>query len=226
VQSILAALHHKKNTGVGQKIDACLLNSIISFHIQEVTAFLQKGVNPERSQAGIPNPWLGAPYGLYHSQDGYIAIGMNSVQKLAEILGVSKYDEKAYASNNVIEGRDSIWRDFNEVFMTKTTKQWLEILLPEDIWCSEVNSFTEMVRDPQVLHNKMIQEYDHPKVGKISTTGFAVTFSETPQNLYRPAPLLGEHSTEILKELCGYTESEIDEFMQMSPKNMTDGNIH
>jgi crotonobetainyl-CoA:carnitine CoA-transferase CaiB-like acyl-CoA transferase len=226
VQSILAALHYKRNTGIGQKIDACLLNSIISFHIQEITAFLLKGSNPPRSHKVIPNPWLGAPYGLYHSKDGYIAIGMNSVQKLASLLGISQYDDPAYASNNIIEDRDNIWNSFDEVFRTKTTQQWLDILLPEDIWCSQVNSFSEMVTDPQVQHNRMILEYEHPKAGKVATTGFTVKFSETPQKLYRPAPLLGEHTREILTEICGYTESEVDTFIPHHTQNIVHGDKH
>jgi crotonobetainyl-CoA:carnitine CoA-transferase CaiB-like acyl-CoA transferase len=212
VQSLLAALYHREKAGVGQRIDACLLNSAISFHIQEVTAFLLKGANPERSAHAIPNPWLGAPYGLYETLDGYIAIGMNPVRKLAGLIGLKKYDEEKYMSNNIIENRDEIWEDFNSSFKVKSTKEWLSVLLAEDIWCSQVNSFEEMVKDPQVIHNEMIQQYDHPRVGKVSTTGFTVNFSETPQRIYRPAPLLGEHTEEILKEVCDYSESEINAF--------------
>lgn len=214
VQSVLAALYYKNRTGVGQRIDACLLNSIISFHIQEVTAFLLKGANPERSEAGIPNPWLGAPYGLYDTKDGYLAVGMNSVRKLASITGLTRYDDEKYSSNNILEQRDLIRNDFNEVFKTKTTAEWLDMLIPEDIWCSQVNTMKEMVNDPQVKHNGMIMTYDHPKVGRVATTGFTVKFSETPQAIYRPAPLLGQHSVEILKELGDYSEQEIDEIMR------------
>ena len=64
----------------------------------EITAYLHKGSNPERSESGIPNPWVGAPYGLYNTKDGYIAIGMNSVQELAKIVGLPQYDSKEYAS--------------------------------------------------------------------------------------------------------------------------------
>jgi crotonobetainyl-CoA:carnitine CoA-transferase CaiB-like acyl-CoA transferase len=218
VQSILAALYHREQTGKGQRVDACLLNSIISFHIQEITAFLLKGENPERSEYGIPNPWLGAPYGLYETKSGYLAIGMNSVQKLAAIVGLEKYDDDRYQSNNIMEGRDSIYNDFQQVFKTKTTDEWLDILLKHDVWCSQVNSFKEMSEDPQVQHNGMIMEYVHPTVGPVRTTGFPVSFSESEMKIYRSAPLLGEHTEEILREIGGYDEDYIKDFIAQQDK--------
>lgn len=201
VQSVLAAIYHKQQTGKGQKIEACLYNSIIAFHTQEITAFLHKGEIPERSESGIPNPWLGAPYGMYKTKDNYISIGMSSVRKLAVLLGVAEYDSNEYNSNNIIEGRDEIRKTFEKVFLLKTTDEWLDILLPHDIWCSQVNSFKEMVADPQVLHNKMIIDCKHPTVGNVRTTGFPVNFSATPLSIYRPCPLLGEHTEEIINEI-------------------------
>jgi crotonobetainyl-CoA:carnitine CoA-transferase CaiB-like acyl-CoA transferase len=212
VQSVLAAIYSRSISGKGQKIEANLLNSIVGFHVQEVTAFLHKGENPERSESGIPNPWIGAPYGLYDTSNGYIAIGMSSVRKVANVIGLDKYDSEKYESNNIIEDRDKIRWDFNDIFKTKTTDEWIEKLLTEDVWCSQVNTFAEMVEDPQIMHNKMILEYEHPTVGKVRTTGFPVSFSETPQKIYKPAPLLNQHFTEILKEYCNYTEEEIQAF--------------
>ena len=212
-QSVLAAIYSREQTGKGQKIEANLLNSVVGFHIQEITAYLHKGVNPERSESGIPNPWLGAPYGLYNTKDGYLAIGMNSVQRLAQVIGLKKYDSAAFASNNIIESRDEIRFAFDAIFKTKITDEWLTILLEQDIWCSQVNTFDEMVEDPQIKHNGMIIEIEHPTIGKVKTTGFPVWFSDTPQKIYRPAPLLNGDAKEILEEFCGYGDNEIDTFI-------------
>ena len=211
-QSVLAAIYSREQTGKGQKIEANLLNSVVGFHIQEVTAFLHRGSNPEKSESGIPNPWLGAPYGLYNTSDGYIAIGMNSVQRLAQVIGLEKYSSDEFASNNIIESRDEIRFDFDAVFKTRSTDEWLELLLEEDIWCSQVNTFDEMVEDPQIKHNEMIIENEHPTIGKVKTTGFPVWFSDTPQKIYRPAPLLNGDAKEILEEFCGYSDDEINTF--------------
>lgn len=212
-QSVLAAIYYRERTGKGQKIETNLLNSVVSFHIQEITAYLHKGENPERSESGIPNPWLGAPYGLYHTQDGYIAIGMNSVKDLAHAIGLEEYDNETFDSNNIIESRDEIRFAFDGIFKTKTTSDWLDILLAEDIWCSQVNTFNEMVNDPQIEHNQMIIEIEHPTIGKIKTTGFPVWFSDTPQQIYRSAPRLNEGAKDILRNFCGYGEDEIQSFI-------------
>ncbi|MEM1134497.1 MAG: CoA transferase [Bacteroidota bacterium] len=209
-QSVLAAICSRAQTGKGQKIEANLLNSVVGFHVQEITAYLYKGENPERSESGIPNPWLGAPYGLYNTKDGYVAIGMNSVQKLAEVIGLEKYATEEFISNNIIENRDEIRFDFAAVFRTKTTDEWLKNLLEHDIWCSQVNTFDEMVKDLQIKHNEMIIEIDHPTIGKVKTTGFPVSFSDTPQKIYKSAPLLNENARDILKEVCDYSDDEIN----------------
>lgn len=214
IQSVLAAIYSRSISGKGQKIEANLLNSAVGFHVQEVTAFLHKGENPERSESGIPNPWLGAPYGLYDTLDNYIAVGMSSVRTVAKVIGLDKYDAEHFESNNIIDNRDEIRQDFNEVFKTKTTDEWLSLLLAEDVWCSQVNSFSEMVEDPQIKHNKMIVEYEHPTIGKVKTTGFPVSFSDTPQKIYNPAPLLNQHAAEILKDYCNYTEEKIEAFLK------------
>lgn len=213
VQSVLAAVYSREKTGRGQKIEANLLNSAVGFHVQEVTAFLHKGSNPERSESGIPNPWLGAPYGIYHTKDGYLSVGMNSVRKLARVMSFAKYDSDEFESNNIMENRDGIRRDFEEVFRQKTTSEWLDTLLANDIWCSQVNTFEEMVEDPQIKHNNMILEYEHPTVGTVKTTGFPVSFSDTPQRISRPAPLLNEHAAEILKEFCEYDDQQVNDFL-------------
>lgn len=100
-------------------------------------------------------------------------------------MGLEKYDSEDFVSNNIIENRDEIRSDFDEIFQTKTTDEWLAVLLEHDIWCSQVNSFDEMAEDPQIRHNNMLIAYDHPTIGEVKTTGFPVKFSETPQKIYQ-----------------------------------------
>ncbi len=71
-----------------------------------------------------------------------------------------------------------------------------------------------MVEDPQIKHNGMILKYEHPKVGTVKTTGFPVSFSDTPQKIYKSAPLLNQHAAEILSDYCNYTEEKIETFLK------------
>jgi crotonobetainyl-CoA:carnitine CoA-transferase CaiB-like acyl-CoA transferase len=118
-----------------------------------------------------------------------------------------------------MEGRDQVRADFQEGFLRKTTQEWLEILLAEDIWCAPVNDYAAVERDPQVLENEMIVEWEHPKAGPVRGVGIPVKFSDTPGEIRRPAPLLGEHAEEILREFAGYGDEEIRELQAAGAVN-------
>jgi crotonobetainyl-CoA:carnitine CoA-transferase CaiB-like acyl-CoA transferase len=207
VYGVLAALYARQQTGRGQRVDVNLLNSILNLHIQEFTLYLNGAGLPERSRSDIPGAYLGAPYGFYRTADDYIAIAMNPINKLAALVGVEGYEE--CAESQVMEGRDKVRADFQEGFLRKTTQEWLDILLAEDIWCAPVNDYAAVERDPQVHENEMIVEWEHPKAGPVRGVGIPVKFSETPGEIRRPAPLLGEHAEEILREFAGYGDEEI-----------------
>jgi crotonobetainyl-CoA:carnitine CoA-transferase CaiB-like acyl-CoA transferase len=176
---------------------------------QEMSTYLNGGGLPRRSQSGNnPAPYNGAPYGMYPTADGYIAIAMNPVGKLAGLIGLSGYDH--LSSNNVLENRDAINHEFSAAFQQRATAAWLELLLAEDIWCAPVYTFADLEGDPQVAHNGMIANYDHPTAGNVRTLGIPVQFSATPGDIRRPAPLLGEHTNDILTEFGGYSRDTLE----------------
>ena len=207
VYAVLAAIHSRDKTGVGQRVDVNLLNSLLAIMIQELTVYLNGGGTPQRSSSYIPSPYLGAPYGFFQTADGYIAISMNPLNKLARLIGVQGYEDRS--ETQAIAGRDDVRRDFAKGFLNKTTKEWLDLLLQEDIWCAQVNTFEEVEKDPQVEENEMIVSWNQPNVGPFRTTGIPVKFQQTPGRISRPAPSIGEHTAEILREFGGYTEAEV-----------------
>jgi crotonobetainyl-CoA:carnitine CoA-transferase CaiB-like acyl-CoA transferase len=212
VYGVLAALYARERTGRGQRVDVNLLNSILNLHIQELSLYLNGAGLPQRSRSNIPSAYLGAPYGFYETVDGYIAIAMNPIDKLARLVGIEGYED--HPESQIMEGRDEVRADFQRGFLKKTTQEWLDLLLPEDIWCAPVNDFAAVERDPQVRENEMIVEWDHPTAGTVRGVGIPVKFSATPGEIRHPAPLLGEHTEQILREFAGYGDEEVRELQE------------
>ncbi len=204
---VLAALHRRNETGEGQRVDVNLLDSIMSLATQELTVYLNTGIEPRRSAAGLGHPYVGAPMGVYKTKDGYVAIAMMPIGKIAELVGVEGF--AGNDSRNVIENRDEVKRLLEPGFANKTTAELIDIFMAADIWAAPVNHFPDVERDPQVAHNETLISFEHPVAGKFRTVGPPVKFSRTPTSVERP-PLLSEHSSAILAEL-GYSEGEIAE---------------
>jgi crotonobetainyl-CoA:carnitine CoA-transferase CaiB-like acyl-CoA transferase len=206
VGAILAALYERNRSGLGQRIDINLLNSLLSLATQEATLYLNTGLVPQRSSAGIGHPCVGAPMGVYRTKDGYIVVAMMPIGRIAELIGVPGFEGND--SRNVLEHRDLVKRTLDPGFVNKTTSELMEIFMEADIWAAPVNSFPQMEHDPQVEFNGSIVSFEHPKAGKFRTIGPPIRFGRTPCVIKR-APLLGEHGEEVLREV-GYTDEEIE----------------
>ena len=113
----------------------------------------------------------------------------------------------------LFDKRDEIYYEIQELTVTKTTKEWLDIMLALDLWVSQVNDQCDVPDDPQVKHNKTFVEIEHPKAGKLTVTNIPFTMSETPGSIRRPSPMIGEHGAEILTEL-GYSEPDIKRMIE------------
>jgi len=208
-QAITAALLARERTGGGQHVRLAMLDAVIAFLWPEGMArhtFIASGTPP----AGPISRDL-----IFETADGYITCGANSNAEwkgLAtaldhpEWISDARFNTLAARARNVKERLDLT----AEVLATKTSAEWLARLEANDVPCAPVLTREEVIRDPQVAANELLIESEHPHAGAMRQPRPAARFEATPAGLHRPAPLLGEHTDEVLHEL-GISSQAIDD---------------
>jgi crotonobetainyl-CoA:carnitine CoA-transferase CaiB-like acyl-CoA transferase len=207
---ILAALHARDRTGQGQYIDTSLVEAGLALSVWEATEYFSTGASPQPTGSAHR---LSAPYQALKCADGYITIGAandRSFAKLGEVLGRPEWTrDPRFASNaRRVEHRAVLASSIEEVTSRQPRAHWLEQFERVGIPCGPINTYVDVFRDPHVLAREMLVEIDHPVLGPTRALGTPIKMSGTPLNPRRRAPLLGEHTEEILERL-GYSQDEI-----------------
>ncbi len=207
---ILAALHHRERSGRGQHIDTSLVDSGVALSVWEATELFSSGVVPQPLGSAHR---MSAPYQAIRCADGYITLGAANDRlfaRLCEVLGHPEWSaEPDYATDSDrVTHRESLAARIEAVTVEQPRAVWIERLDGRDIPCGLINDYREVMRDPHVRARQMVVETDHPTLGTISTLGTPLKLSETPLVPGRPAPLLGQHTDDVLREV-GYTAEEI-----------------
>jgi len=208
--SSMVGLVHKLRTGQGQHIDVSLFDTAVALQCQEIAAFLNMERSFERSQAGVAGAWLAAPFGIYRTSDGHVALAMGSLEVLGAVLeepSLAAFDDPRRAYDE----RDEVFAIVQERLRERTTREWLDLLATKDVWCAPVQGFDELVDDPQVAHNELLATVPHPSGGELRVVGMPVRFSATPGSIRSGPPAVGQHTDDVLAA-AGYSEEEIRSF--------------
>src|SRR5699024_9718718 len=151
----------------------------------------RRGVEPHG------HSYIRSPYGVFATADGFMALAMPEMTALAEAL-----EEPRFAGMDAEEdgwhNRDLLFRLVREAMTARSTDEWMARFSAQGIWAAPVYGYADLVADPQIAHNGTFVEYEHPTEGCVKTPGFPIRFSKTPSKVERGAPLVGEHSDEVL----------------------------
>ena len=216
-EGALAALLHRERTGEGQLVTVNMLDSAIAVQAQELSIFTVGGIPQHRGTEPHGHAYIRAPYGTFATADGYLALAFPSLAQLAEALDIPQLADM----DDEVDGharRDEISALVRARLPERGTDEWLAIFTQRNIWAGPVYTYADVVNDPQVQHNRSLVSYDHPTEGRVTTPGFPYQFSATPAEVYRGAPLTGEHTREILAEL-GWDDESVNELAERGVVN-------
>jgi CoA:oxalate CoA-transferase len=213
VIGILSALHKRKETGIGQKVDVAMLDCQVAVLENAIARYAVSGKSPKAT--GNRHPSI-SPFAVLPVSDGHIVVAAGNDQlwkKWCETVGREDLIHDARFLTNAARTQNwpELEKEMSEVLSKRTGREWLQVFEDAGIPCSEINDIEKVVQHPQVAAREMVIYQDHPNAGRVLMPGIPIKLSKTPGSIETPAPSLGEHSHLILSEL-GYTEDEIVQF--------------
>jgi len=207
-----AALFRRERTGEGTRIDLSLLDCLASLLTYVAQYYMTGGEVAEPQGSGHMSV---VPYGAFATKDRPIVIAI-FVEKfwktLCEVVGLPEMgrDERLASTAGRLANREEVNRLLAETFITDTQAGWIERLRAAQIPCAPILGIDQVVVDPQIVHREMIVDVDHPRCGAIRMLGDPVKIAPEPDGEhYRPAPLLGQHTEEVLREVLGLGDEKI-----------------
>ncbi len=199
-QGILAALINRNKRNTGALIEVNLLASLIDFQFEVITTYLNDGgQDPVRMLKSNAHAYLSAPYGVYETKDGYIAIAMEKVDFLGALIDcteIIKYKD----SREWFAHRDEIIASLSKTLRQKNTREWLRILEPANIWCSSVYDYEKLIDSEAYKILQMEQDIQLESGRSVKTTRCPIRIDGARLFAKKRAPVLGAHTDSIDKE--------------------------
>lgn len=208
--AILGALMARAHTGEGQEIDVSMFSVMLDCQQQELLTYLNTGKLPPRTEEPLANAWINAPYGVYRTKDAWLTLAMAPLDVLGELLDNDALRAMKDWTHGALH-RDQVFRICRAALVTRTTAEWIELFDRHNIWSGPVLNYAELEKDPHVCATSMIVQIPHPnpKIGQYRQANVPVQMSGTPMRIERHAPMLGEHTAEVLSEILGLDEQRI-----------------
>jgi crotonobetainyl-CoA:carnitine CoA-transferase CaiB-like acyl-CoA transferase len=210
VVGVLAALEARHRTGVGQYIDTSLVDAGVALSVWEATEYFSSGSVP--AALGSAHR-MNAPYQAIRCADGYITLGGANdriFRRICDALGHPEWASQPEFAENAarVRHRDTLAARIESITSSRPRAHWIALFDAHDIPCGAINDYSQVFADPQILAREMVVDAEHPTLGRVRQLGSPLKMSATPPEVRRRAPMLGEHTNEILGEL-GLTGEEI-----------------
>ncbi len=200
-QGVLASLVRRGVTGKGAHVETSLLEVLVDFRFEVLTTHLNDGRRPpKRANFRSAHAYLSAPYGVYPTADGYLAVAMTPLGALADLLGLPALDTWRNDPRSWFTHRDAIKQVIATRLATQPTAHWLAILEPADIWCAKVLNWPELLESEGFKALDMLQTVTREDNVSITTTRSPIRINGQRARTSRAAPLIGEQSARIRAE--------------------------
>ncbi|XP_065608816.1 succinate--hydroxymethylglutarate CoA-transferase [Cyrtonyx montezumae] len=214
--AIMAGLLQKYKTGKGMHIDCNLLSSQVACLTHVAANYLNCKIEAKRW--GTAHGSI-VPYQAFKTEDGYIVVGAGNDQQFITVCQILNLPEvikdSRYKTNELrVQNRKELIDILSTRFSEKTTMKWLQLFEGSGVPYGPINNMQQVFSEPQVLHNGLVMEMDHPTAGRIAVPGPGVRYSEFVVSHPKPPPLVGQHTVEVLKGMLRYEDDAVEELLR------------
>ena len=208
LSGICMALFHRERTGKGQYIDVSMMDGAITWLYAAMSDYFASGTTPQRGTTRLDGAF--AFYNVYETRDGkYMTVGASEFKFWKKMCELMNKEQWIPLHEGPADVQEQLKQDLAKLFKEHDQQHWVNLLAQEETCVAPVHDIDDMFNDPQIIAREMFTNMQHPIAGTIQQIGFPIKFSETPGKMYTHAPLLGEHTEQILTQL-GYAKADIE----------------